>query len=63
MPALDSELAEEIGDVELHRSLGDVQLASNLLVGEVLEQRLEDLPLAVAEIGAASCQAATGATG
>ncbi len=36
--AADSELAEKIGDVKFYGALGNVQLAGDFLVGEILEK-------------------------
>ena len=49
--AADTELAEKIRDVELDGALGDVELAGDFLVGEVLEEQVEDFLLAAAEVG------------
>src|SRR5437867_2534965 len=45
---LDAVLGEQVRDVELGRSLGHVQLAADLLVGEVLHEELDDLLLPAA---------------
>ena len=45
-----AEFAEQIGDVELHGALGNVELAGNFFVGEILEERIQDFLFAAAEI-------------
>src|SRR5713101_7468107 len=49
--AADSEFAEQVGDMELDGALGNVQLAGDFLVGQIQEERFEDLLLTAAEIG------------
>src|SRR5580704_7737986 len=46
-----SELAEQVGDVKFHGALGDVELASDLFVGEIFEQGIQNFLFAAAEIG------------
>src|ERR671915_524824 len=45
----DAELAVRVGEVELHRLLGDPQLAGDPLVGEALGGEAEDLLLALGQ--------------
>src|SRR5271170_5081504 len=45
-----TEFGEQIGDMEFHGALGDVQSVRDFLVGEVLEQGGKHFLLAVAEL-------------
>ena len=49
--AADAEFAEQVGNVKFHSTLGDVEFASDFLVGKIFEQGVEDLLLATTEIG------------
>src|SRR5271157_3460490 len=49
-PPLDPELAQQVGDVELHCALGDEQLAGDLFVGKVVEQQVEDFAFAATDV-------------
>jgi hypothetical protein len=46
-----TEFVEQVGDVEFYGAFGDVEFAGDFLIGEVLEQRVEDFLLAATEIG------------
>lgn len=48
--AADTEFAEKVRDVEFDGAFGDVELAGDFLVGEILEERIQDFLLAPAEI-------------
>src|SRR4029077_9439910 len=44
------ELAEDVGDVGLHRALADLQLARDLLVGSAVRDQLQYLALSRGEV-------------
>src|SRR5216684_7243335 len=49
--AAHAELAEQVGNVKFHGAFGNVELAGNLFVGKIFEQRIENFLLAAAQIG------------
>jgi hypothetical protein len=46
-----AEFAEEIRDVEFYGALGDVEFAGDFFVRKILQERVQNLLLAAAEIG------------
>jgi hypothetical protein len=48
--AAHAELAEQVRNVKLHRAFRNIELAGNLFVGKILQQRIENFLLAAAEI-------------
>src|SRR5260370_35814786 len=48
--AAHTELTEQVRNVKLHSALGNVELAGNLFVRKIFEQRIENFLLAAAEI-------------
>jgi len=46
-----TELVEQVGDVEFYRALGDVELVGNFLVGLILKQSVENFLFAPAQVG------------
>ena len=49
--AANAEFVEQIRNVELHGTLGNVELAGDFFVGEIFKERVEDFLFAAAEIG------------
>jgi len=49
--AADAKFVKEVGNVKLDGALGDIELAGDFLVREILEERIENFLLAAAEIG------------
>jgi hypothetical protein len=47
---LHSKFAEQVGDVELHGTLADEELAGNLIVGKVVEKQVEHFAFAAGGI-------------
>src|SRR5260370_22487440 len=48
--AAHAELTEQVRNVKLHSAFRNVELAGNLFVGKIFEQRIENFLLAAAEI-------------
>src|SRR5258708_24841977 len=48
--AAHTELTEQVRNVKLHSAFRNVELAGNLFVGKIFEQRIENFLLAAAEI-------------
>ena len=42
---------EQVGDVKLYSSLGNIEFAGDFLVGKILEQRVENFLFTAAKIG------------
>ena len=49
--AADSKFIEQVGDVKFDGALGDIELAGNLFIGKIFEERIENFLFAAAEIG------------
>src|ERR1700694_4129997 len=54
-PAADSKLAQQVRDVKFYSAFGDVEFVSNLLVGQVFKQTIQDFLFAAAQVGRSVC--------
>src|SRR3984893_6745643 len=50
-PAPHAELGEQVGNMEFHRALGDMQTVREFFIGQIFEQAAQHLLLALAELG------------
>lgn len=53
--AAHAEFTEQVRNVKLHRAFRNVELAGNLLVGKILQERIENFLLATAQIRDGIC--------